>query len=135
ASQASTSANSAARSWGPPPRRAPASSPTSSMNHMKVPSAPRRSSLAPYVSRICLCNCASVKTSTLPFEDSPQALDLVVLLLRLQRLEQRLPGLLALDVDLQRLPGVALGLGVLLCLQQQLGQALAPLQVVGVGGY
>src|SRR5262249_8446430 len=53
ASQASTSANSAAnsaRAW--PPRRAAANSPTSSMNHMKVPSMPRRASLAPNVSRI-----------------------------------------------------------------------------------
>ena len=57
ASQASTSANSASRSLAEPPRRAAASSPTSSMNHMKVPSSPRRLSLAPKVSRISCWTC------------------------------------------------------------------------------
>src|SRR5262249_25158658 len=42
ASQASTSANSRARSRLLPPRSALASSPTSCMNHMNVPSTPRR---------------------------------------------------------------------------------------------
>ena len=47
ASQARTSANSSSFSSSVPARRAADNSPTSSMNHMKVPSTPRRASLAP----------------------------------------------------------------------------------------
>ena len=42
------------------PRSAAASSPTSSVNHMNVPSTPRRASLAPNRSRILCCNSARV---------------------------------------------------------------------------
>src|SRR5439155_24896287 len=56
ASQARTSANSSTRSSWDPPRSAADSSPTSSMNHMNVPSAPRRPSFSPYMSRMSCCN-------------------------------------------------------------------------------
>src|SRR5262249_3012628 len=51
-SQASTSANSAACSSGVPSRSAAASSPTSSINHMNVPSTPRARSFSKSICRI-----------------------------------------------------------------------------------
>src|ERR1700733_1266287 len=51
-SHASTSANSAASSSFEPDRSAPASSPTSSISHMNVPSTPRAASLSEYISAI-----------------------------------------------------------------------------------
>src|SRR5262249_18329240 len=56
ASQASTSANSNSNSAWFRVRSDADSSPTSSMNHIKVPSMPRRPSLAPYTSAINRCN-------------------------------------------------------------------------------
>src|SRR4029077_15046931 len=58
ASHARTSANSRASSSGLPSRSAAASSPTSSISHMNVPSIPRASSFDEYIVRISDCKSA-----------------------------------------------------------------------------
>src|SRR5262249_17301317 len=121
-SQASVSANSSCSSSREPCRSAADNSPTSSMNHMKVPSTPRRLSLAPYMSRITRCSCARVNEGIPPslpslsrkrlmIQHLPQPLHLGLLLLLRQRLEQHVAGLVGADVDLQTLPRVLFRLG------------------------
>jgi hypothetical protein len=56
ANQASTSANSADVAARSPTRNADANSPTSSINHMNVPSIPRASSFDEYIASINRCN-------------------------------------------------------------------------------
>src|SRR5262249_36131193 len=58
ANHARTSANSIASSSGVPSRKAAASSPTSSISHMNVPSTPRASSLLEYIFAINACKSA-----------------------------------------------------------------------------
>src|SRR5262245_49791091 len=110
ASHASTSANSITRSSCVPPRSAPASSPTSSMNHMKVPSIPRAPSLAPYMVRIRSWRWFSVIPSRLILQQFLQPRRLVVLFLRLQSFEQHVVDFLVLQIDFQRVAGHLFGL-------------------------
>src|SRR5437868_7336992 len=109
ASHASTSANSSTRSSCVPPRSAADNSPTSSMNHMNVPSMPRAPSLAPYMVRISSCNWFRVIVSEaacgfahpLILQQFLQPCRFVVLFLPLQRLEHDFLRLFVLEVDLQ----------------------------------
>src|SRR5262245_45042746 len=160
ASQASVSANSAATcSFGRFPRRASDSSPTSSMNHMKVPAVPRLASLAPNVSRIRCCNSVSViglrpgagscdsSISLGPCQNWPgspaellllrpkplsEGVRLLVLVLPVERLQERLLGVAVSHVDPNRVPGHLLGLGMFFGSDQQFRQLDPVLEVVRV---